>query len=57
MTKPYTKRTLIVIRTKTCMTRTDTKIIWIVIQKEICMTEPHKNMYSHSYKDVYDENP
>ena len=38
-----------------CMTKNDTKIISIVIHTDMCMTKTHKNIDSHSYKDVVDE--
>ena len=39
-----------------CMKKTHTRITWIVICTNMCMTKTHKNMDSHSYKDVHDEN-
>ena len=39
------------------MTKTHTRIIWIVIRTKMYMTKIHKNMDSHSYRDVHDENP
>ena len=30
---------------------------WIVIRTKMCMTKTNKNMDSHSYKDLHDENP
>ena len=29
----------------------------VVICTEMCITKTHKNMDSHSYRDVHDENP
>ena len=39
------------------MTKTRTRIIWISIRKKMYMTKTHKNIDSHSYKDVHDKNP
>ena len=34
----------------------DENQIWIVIRTKMCMTKTHKNMDSHSYRDVHDKN-
>ena len=39
------------------MTKTHTKRIWIVIRTKMSMTKTRKNMDSHSYKNVHEENP
>ena len=38
------------------MMKTNTKRIWIVIRTNMCMTKTHKNMDSHSYRNVHNEN-
>ena len=57
MTKTRIKIICIVIRTKMCMTKTDTNMdshSYINVHDE----NPYKNnMDSHSYKDVHDKNP
>ena len=50
---PYT-RIWIVIFTNMYMTKKTIRI-WIVIRTNMYMTKTHKNMDSHSFKDVYDK--